>query len=296
MRAPSLPFTGSACVAVNVEADSVRGLVARGRRVTAWGAIPLDAGVVQNGAVVDGEAVAEATYRLLESLGARGGRLLASVTGQRSVPRILEFPKMESRLVGEAVEREMKRELPVPLDETYIASQAIGGENGRMKVFALGLPRDVLDPLVGAFGLLGMRLHAADIKPLALVRAVARANTLIVDVERGSIDVIVVQDGVPITIRTVGLAGAQDDVQDVIGRAAEELARTVKFYRDTHGEHELPTDTPLSVTGSLAREVTETAQASTGLTAAPISVPMTCPKGFEPAAYMVNIGLALKEV
>ncbi|MEX0786243.1 MAG: hypothetical protein WD939_06365, partial [Dehalococcoidia bacterium] len=266
------------------------------RRVAEWGSAPLPAGAVQGGAVVDREAVAEATFGLLESLRSSRGRLVASVTGQRSVPRLLEFPKMEPRLIAEAVEREMKRELPVPLDETYISSQTIGGENGRIKVFALGLPKDVLDPFVGAIGLLGMRLHAADIKPLALVRAVARADTLIVDVERGSIDVIVVREGVPVTIRTVGLGGPQDGLQDVVGRAGEELARTVKFYRDTHGEHALSPDTPLSVTGSLAREVTETAQASTGLTAAPISVPMTCPANFDAAPYMVNIGLALKEV
>lgn len=303
MRAPSLPVVGRvlaalrpATLALNVEVDSVRLLVSRGRRVTHWGSAPLPAEAVQGGAVVDRGVVAEAALDVLTTFGTRRVRPVAAVTGQRSAPRILEFPRMEARLVDEAVEREMKRELPVPLEEMYIASQQIGNENGRMRVFALGLPKDVLDPLAGAVELMGLRLSAADIKPLALVRAVARQDTLIVDVERGSIDVVVVREGVPVTIRTVGLGGARDELQDVVARAGEELLRTVKFYRDTHGEHALTPETPLSVTGSLAREVVETAEASTGLTALPLSVPLASPAGFDPAPYIVNVGLALKDV
>src|SRR4030042_922891 len=100
-----------------------------------------------------------------------------SARGLRSIPRILELPKMKPQMMEAAVAREAKREMPVPLDDIYLSWQPLAASNGHQRVFALGVPRDTLDPLLRAIAVTGRRAHAVDIKPLALARAVDRRGS-----------------------------------------------------------------------------------------------------------------------
>lgn len=283
-------------VTLNVEGDSVRLLTVKGRQVTDWGLEPLEPGLVHEGVVADPQAVGAHIRSLLTSHRIGNRKLVASLTGQRSVPRILDLPETNSQLLQAMLPREMKREMPVPLDEMRLSYQVIGSEDGHCRVFALGVPRDVLGPQVKAIELSGRKPHSMDIKPLALVRAVGLSDALIVDLEPESIDVIVVRDGIPATIRTVVLQPQVGEIEDKIRRLGEELTRTVKFYNDTHPEP-LPRSTPLCLTGSLAEEValSGVAEASVGLAQEPLASPLDCPPDLPVATFMVNIGLALKE-
>ena len=295
MRDPPRIFHRSA-VTLNVESDSVRLLAVKGRQVMDWGMEALEPGHVREGVVADPQAVGARIRSLLTSHRVGNRRLVASLTGQRSVPRILDLPETNPQLLQAMLPREMKREMPVPLEEMYLSSQVIGSENGHCRVFALGVPRDVVGPQVKAIELSGKKPHSMDIKPLALVRAVGLSDALIADLEQESIDVIIVRGGIPTTIRTVGLQSQAGEIEDKIRRLGEELTRTVKFYNDTHPEP-LPKSTPLCLTGSLAEEVAQSgvAGASVGLTREPLAPPLDCPPNLPVETFMVNIGLALKE-
>jgi len=284
-------------ITLHVEGDSVRLLVVRGRQITDWGVQPLEPGLVRGGVVADQQAVGMQVRSLLASHHIGNGRLVAGLTGQRSVPRILDFPEMSSQLLEEAIPREMKRQMPVPLEEMHLSWQVVGSENGNLRVFALGVPRDVLDPLVEAIKLSGRRPHSVDIKPLALVRAVGRRDALIADLEPEGVDVIVVRDGIPATVRTVSLGPQAGEIEDKVRRLGEELTRTVKFYSDTRLEEALPPSTPVCLTGSLAEEVASSGivEASVAYPVEALSPPLECPPDLPVATFMVNIGLALKE-
>ncbi len=304
MKVPVLSSMGSPMrvlsrpvVTLHVEGDSIRLLVVRGRRVTDWGVQPLEPGLVRSGVVADQEAVGMQVRSLLTSHHVDGGRLVASLTGQHSVPRMLSFPEMSAQLLEEAIPREMKRQMPVPLEEMHLSWQVVGSENGNLRVFALGVPRDVLGPLVGAIKASGRKLHGMDIKPLSLVRAVGRRDALIADLEPEGVDVIVVRDGIPATIRTVSLGPQAGDVGDKVRRLGEELTRTVKFYCDTCQKEALPPTAPVCLTGSLAEEAASSGivEVSVAYPVEPLSPPLECPPDLPVATFMVNIGLALKE-
>ena len=166
-----------------------------------------------------------------------------------------------------------------------------------MRVFALGVPKDILGPQLEAIRLAGVTLQSMDVKPLALVRAVGRGEALIADLEPETLDVIVVRGGVPATIRSVSLRREMERTDEKVQRLGEELGRAVKFYNDTHREDALQQSTPVFLTGSLAE-----AAASTGVAEASIGRPAQSPTPmlrYAPdlplATFMVNIGLALKE-
>jgi len=282
---------------LHIEGSSVRLLAVRGKRVTEWGTEPLEPGLVRDGVVADPEAVAEHIKSLLATHHAERGNLVAGLTGQRCVPRIIDFPEMDLRLLKEAVPREMKREMPVPLEEIHLSWQVIDSEDGHLRLFALGVSRDVLAPQVETITLAGGKLRSVDIKPLALVRAVGRSEALIADLEPESLDIIVVRGGIPATIRTVSLQREIDTTEDKVRRLGEELARAVKFYNDTHPEEPLQPSTPAYLTGSLAEAAASSgvAEALIGYPVEPLAPPLEYPAELPVAAFMVNIGLALKE-
>lgn len=282
---------------LHIEGSSVRLLAVRGGQVAEWGTEPLEQGLVRDGVVADPEAVGERIESLLTTHHVTKSNLVAGLSGHRCMPRVLDFPGMEPRLLKEAVPREMKRELPVPLDEMRLSWQVIGGENSHLRVFALGVPKDVLGPQVEAIRLAGATLRSMDVKPLALVRAVGRGEAIIADLEPDTLDVIVVRGGVPATIRTVSLRREIETTEDKVQRMGEELARAVKFYDDTHPEDPLQPSTPIYLTGSLAEAAASAgvAEASVGHPVEPIAPPLEYPVDLPVAAFMVNIGLALKE-
>ena len=281
---------------LHIEGDSVRLLTVRDGQVAEWGMVPLEPGLVRDGVVADPQALGERIKSLLAGHNVSKRSIVAGLSGQRCVPRLLDFPHMDLRLLNEAVPREMKRELPVPLEEMHLSWQVIRRENGNVRVFALGVPRDSLDPQVESIRLAGGSLLSMDIKPLALVRAVGRSEALIADLEPDSLDIIVVRDGIPAAIRTVSLRGETEAVEDNVRRLGEELARAVKFYSDTHPEEPLQPSTPAYLTGSLADEVARSGviETAVGRTVEPLAPPVQYPGDLPVAAFMVNIGLALK--
>lgn len=282
---------------LHIEGSSLRLLVVKDKQIIEWGIEPLEPGLVRDGVVTDQEAIAARIKSLFAARNIGKGNLVASLTGQRCVPRIIDFPQIDLRLLKEAVTREMKREMPVPLEEMHLSWQLIGGEDGHLRVFVLGVPRDVLDPQVEAIRLAGARPQSMDVKPLALVRAVGRSEALIADLEPESLDIIVVRGGIPATIRTVSLQREIDTTEDKARRLGEELARAVKFYNDTHPEEPLQTSTPVYLTGSLAEAVASASvvEASVGHPVEPLAPPLQCPADLPVATFMVNIGLALKK-
>ena len=300
LRNPTLNLPASLMrrtVTLNVESRDIRVLVARGDSVLSWRDVPLEPGLVKDGVIADPQAVGTALKAVLDSLPVSGAKLIASITGFRSIARVLELPKMSPDMLEEAVTREAKREMPVPLEDIYLSWQSLGANDGHERVFALGVPRDILDPLLKAMTVAKRQLAAIDIKPLALARAANRDEAIIADVEPGSADIVLVTRGVPVIMRTVVERDGGPEGDERVQRFREEVARTVKFYNDTHRQEPIEPSTPIFLTGSMAElAMTGPLEALTQYPVESLSPPLDCPLDLPMHSYAVNVGLALKEV
>ena len=139
---------------------------------------------MREGIIADPERAGEVLAAALDSQNLFGGKLIACVTGFRSIARVLDLPKMDADLLEEAVTREAKREMPVPMEDVHLSWQALDADDGMQRVFSLAVPRDVLDPLLKMMTVAKRRPSAVDIKPLALARLCGEEEAIIGDVER----------------------------------------------------------------------------------------------------------------
>ncbi len=277
-----------------LEPSEVRALVVQGQRIRRWERASLPEGTFHEGQIVRPQVFGEVTAELVEAVGGPRRRAIVGLSGQRTVVRILDLPPIPSRLVDETVRREARREFPLPLEDLYLSWQTIDdGSTSGLRVFTVGVPKEIIDTCMVGLRAAHVRPVAMDIKPLALVRAVHLPNVLLVDLERGIGSLTLVRDEIPYIVRAIPFPTEEGDWIDQL---VLEIQRTLEFYRSTLSSSLSAWSVSICLTGALAEDeaVRERIGAIWPLVdpAPPIPVPEDLPLSL----YLANLGLALKRV
>ena len=278
--------------------DAVNLLVMGGKRVEKWASLPLEPGLVSQGLILDQAQVAEKLKELFK-LGKVGmGKVIAGISGHNSVYRIVALPELPEAVLPEAVKREARRVIPVPLDEVYLSYQSLPATKGETLVFLAAFPRNIADALYQTLHQAGLQPHILDLAPLALCRTVNEPRSIIVNARLDHLDIMVMAERVPQLIRRLSLPGEAESLSERLPTITEEIDRTIAFYNSSHQEKPLDSTVPMFVCGDLA-QAPDSWQSLAGKSACPVSIlpsPVESPEGFNPNEFMVNIGLALKEL
>lgn len=277
---------------------SINLLVMKGEQVEKWASSPLEPGMVSQGLIVDEEQVAEQTKELFKQEKAKTDKVIVGLSGRDSLYRVITLPELPEAVLPEAVRREAKRTIPTPLEEVYVSYQRLPATEGENRIFLATFPRNLVDALVRTLRKAGVRPYIMDLAPLALCRIPDEPRSIIVNARLDHLDIMVVADRVPELIRTLSLSGEAEPIEDKLPLISEELDRSVSFYNSTHMERPLDSSVPVFVSGELA-EAPDTWQSlvgESGYSASPLPSPVEPPEDFNPNEFMVNMGLALKEL
>lgn len=278
--------------------DAINLLVMRSERVEKWDTIPLEPGLVSQGLIIDSAQVAEKLKELFKLQKISTSRVIAGISGHNSVYRVITLPELPEAVLPEAVKREAKRVIPVPLEEVYLSYQTITATPGETLVFLAAFPRNIADTLYKTLQQAGLQPHIMDLAPLALCRTVNQPRALIVNDRADHLDIMVMAARIPQLIRRLSLPSEAESPAERLDTIVEEIERTITFYNASHQEDPLNASVPMLVCGDLARK-TENWQALAAKSTNPVSVipsPVETPEGFDANEFMVNIGLGLKEL
>jgi type IV pilus assembly protein PilM len=286
-------------VTLYIDDTSIRLLITSGKRIIKWADSPLEPGLVQNGVVQKEAEVANNVKLLFQDLKLRAQKVIVGVSGLHCLTRPFTLPQMPKEMLDEAVKREAKRLLPVPLEQLYLSWQTIPTPNGKTNVFLVAIPCQAADALFKTLAQAGIKPYLMDLKPLALARVAREANTIIVDVQPTEFDILILVDGIPHSIRTVPLPSEVLSWQKKLPMIKKDLERTIEFYNTNNPEKPLLPTQPLLVSGELAneKELQESLAKEFGYPVLPIAPPLECSDtGLDPNHYLVNMGLTLKEM
>ncbi|MFQ6100201.1 MAG: type IV pilus biogenesis protein PilM [Anaerolineae bacterium] len=283
---------------LSIEATEVRLLVVRRQRLLRWDRLPLPAGVLRNGQVVQPTAFGQVIADLIERAKGPRRQAVVSLGGQGSLIRILSLPTVPPRLLGEAVQRAARRELPLPPEELYLSRQVVGDSSApRLQVFILGVPREALDNCIIGLRSAGVRPRAMDLKPLALVRAVNLPDVLLADLEAETESVVLVRGFVPYIVRSAALPGeAEHPLDERAEHLVVEIQRTLDFYNSTTAAEHLPWPPVVCLTGALGGEEEVRARIEAHWPLVEPAPPLPLPEELPLLPYLVNVGLALKRL
>jgi len=278
--------------------DSINLLVMKGEKVQKWASLPLEPGLVSQGLIVDEEQVADKVKQVFKETGAKAGKVIIALSGHDSLYRVISLPELPEAVIPEAVRREAQRTIPTPLEEVYFSYQQLPAPSGESRVFLATFPRNPVDVMVRTLRQAGVKPYIMDLAPLALCRIPDEPRAIIVNARLDHLDVAVIADRLPQVIRRLSLPTETESLEEKLPFIAEEFNRTVAFYNSSHMEKPLDSTVPVFVCGDLAKEP-ETWQSvvgGVGYSVSALPSPVEPAEGFNPNEFMVNIGLALKEL
>jgi type IV pilus assembly protein PilM len=283
-------------VTLYIDDNSIRLLVTHGEEIMKWAELPLEPGQVKNAVVIKETEVAAKIKQLFEVQNVKTRKVNVGVSGLYCPSRLITLPPLPKAMLDEAVKREAKRVLPVPLEQVYLSWQTIPSTEGRQQIFLVAILHKIVDPLIEVLHKAGIKPEYLDLKPLLLARLVKEATTVIVNIQPTEFDIVILVDGIPQTIDTVSFRGKNLSLQDKLPMIRDEINRTIKFYNSDNQEKPLVPSVPIFTSIALDDEVELCQYLSDklGHPVLPLSSPLTCPQGLDPNRYMVNIGLALK--
>jgi type IV pilus assembly protein PilM len=285
-------------VSVFVRDDAVNLLEVEGKGVKKWASLPLEPGLVNQGLVLDEARVAEELDKLFKLTKIETRKVVAGLSGLNSLYRLISLPELPDAILPEAVKQEAKRVIPVPLDEVYLSYQRLPAPPGETHVFLAAFPRNVADVLVRTLRMAGVQPYVMDLAPLALCRTLDEPRAIIIHTRLDHLDIMVMEDRLPQLIHRLSLPGEVKSASERLSAVTEEVERTVDFYNSSHREDPLNSTVPMFVCSDLA-QLPESWQSLGGKLGCPVSVlpsPVESPEGFDASDFMVNIGLALKEL
>jgi Tfp pilus assembly PilM family ATPase len=284
-------------LAVAIHDSEARWTLGRPGRVTAVGSVPLPPHFVDDGVIVDPAAAGEALRAAPGFPGRRRMRVVAALPAQRSVFRTLELPALRGKQFTEMAEREIRREMPMLADNAYVSWTRTTEHEGKVRVFVIGVARDVLDSHIATLRAARLTPVAADLRVIAAARAVAEPDCIIAHLESEEIELAIFRSGVPAIVRYVAMSASVDD--PAWGQQlTEELVRTLKFYRDSHRDEVEVDAFPISLVGGAAPQALFSAglAAQTGheVTMPQLRIPIR--PDSDTARFAANVGLALKDL
>lgn len=289
---------GKKIVTLYIDDSNLRLLVTKGRQIKKWAELPLEPGLVKSNVVLDEIEVAAKVKQLLKGQKVRTKRVIVGLSALHSVSRILAFPSLPKAMMPEAVVREAKRVLPVPLEQLYISWQPIPSPEGKTHIFLLAIPCRIADALLKTLRKAGLKPYHLDIKPLALARAVNETDAIVIDVQPTEFDIVLIVNGVPHTFRTVPFPVEPLSSEQKLVMIKDELERTIQFHNSNNPEKPVFPEVPVFVSGELVSEPEGYASLSErlGYRVLPFLSPLKAKERFSPSRYVINIGLAINEL
>jgi type IV pilus assembly protein PilM len=221
------PFERSV-VALDIGSSGVRAAeftVGRRPRLERYAAMPLPAGAVNAGVVVDPAAVGKALKQLWSAARFSSKQVVFSVANDRVLVRQLDLDWMEPADFRKALAYSVAGAIPMSLEDTNLDFHLLEelpavpelGIDRTLRILLVAAGRDMVETFITAIDEAGLAPLKADLAPFALIRAVcpnavtvpADTAEAIVDIGADTLTVVTHSGGRPRFVRTIGHLGGR---------------------------------------------------------------------------------------
>ena len=217
---------------------------------------------------------------------------LTDVPLYASLLRHLDLPDTPRRYLQQVAAAEVADTIPFSEDEVDIKWQ-IRSDGDERRVFAIAVPKDVIDRHVRLMEQAGSRPAATFSKAVALAFAAGTPNTIVVGVastQAGS-------DSVPQVVNRLVFPGGNTSPQaraEAVAGAVEQMAGYYQDYQ-AFGSADEGESLPVVVTGEVQDQATiaEALQQVLQRDVIPCAPDLDYPEHFPASEYAVNLGLSL---
>lgn len=150
--------------------------------LASFGETKLEKGVIEQGQVKDGKALAQFLKKALlevEGKKIRTREVICSLPEEKAFLQVIQLPRMKAAEARKAVFFEAENYIPLPLDEAYLDSEVITPLHDHLDhldVLLAALPKATVDPYISSFRRAGLIPKALEIESLATARATIKGG------------------------------------------------------------------------------------------------------------------------
>ncbi len=202
-------FKSNSAVGIEIDTGTVRALELKGTvhsaSVSAAGQVEIPIDAVDEGVVMDVDAVGEALKQLWgkESFSAKD--VVLGVCNPGVIMRKANFPKAVEKKLGQVIRFQAGDFFPISLSEMVLDYSLLGEidqEKGpELEVLLVAARRDTLEQNLAALAIAGLEPKIVDYSPLALLTVVPESSrsgtTVLVDINQGFTTLLLAHQGIP---------------------------------------------------------------------------------------------------
>ncbi len=283
-------------VSLSIDGNSLRIVGSSGKKIEKWDSVDFEPKLIRDGSIVDVVAMAEVLKEALaeRKLSTKNVRWTLPSVGISS--QVLTLPQTKKTSLEAAVQREARKVLSVSPETSHLYWQALPGTESERQVYAVAIPKEMIQGLVQTCQGAGITIGSMDLKSLSLARAVNQKDAIIAHGETNSVEMVIMLDSVPSLMRGIWLREKDLDTGRLTALLLQQLASTIEYYNDMNRSSPLSPSIAIYLTGeaTLNPELAQRVSTLSGRTVAPLDPPLSYPDHFPVALYMANLGLILK--
>ena len=127
---------------INFEGNEIRFLVVKGDDIRSWHTLKIPPEYMVQGQISKPPRSETVISKTIKKLKGSRRNVITSVTGQRSLHRIMTIPNMQDKLLEETIRRKTKQEFAIPLDETDIHWRILSRSDSQLILYVLAVPKN----------------------------------------------------------------------------------------------------------------------------------------------------------
>ena len=284
-------FGRRSIISLSIEGNDLRLVCVTGKEIVRFASHTLDPDAMPGGMVTNPTVFGHALRAILAESDIPRGTWIVGFPDSDACSRILNLTKDSRLAVADMVRREMRRDPFLASNEYRLFHQVVEEKTTEIKVFVLAVRRAALTGFLEGLRIAGIAPRLVELRPLALIRAINQPHTIIANVERTFVDVIIVSNYLPMIMRSVPLPEDNTATTEIVN----ELKRTIDSYNGDHPV-QLKARLPLVLTGEMSSRPDLVDALTNGLQRPVVGpgCPFIAPPGFAVESFVVNLGLILK--
>ncbi len=289
---------GRQVLALTIEQGAVKLVIAQRQRVLDYRLQPVNPAFFREGLPAQPGRVARVIAGAVKEFGGPMRRVVAAVPGFQSMLQVLELPKARGLDPREVIPREAARAMGIPLERSVLRWHRLPDWQDRTRWLVVAAPRRSVEVLLETARQAGLPLHAMELRPFGLARAVNVPDAIVAWLGTDGADVVLVRHAAPVAYQSVAWEVEVTEGAVLVERLAQMVEQTLARYEASSPEGWVADDVPLFVCGvpaGLEGEVGPGVAANLGRELQVLRPPVEATEDFPVHELVINLGLALRE-
>jgi type IV pilus assembly protein PilM len=219
----------------------------RGYGIVSLGSAILPDGAVEDGVLVDADAVSAVVSALLKNLKIKKKKVGISISGYSVIVKKISLTSMDEKQLESYIMAEAEQYIPFDMDDVYIDFQNMktsSVNNDRTDVILVAAKKEVVDDFTSLLEGIGLTPVIVDIDSFALENAheaIAHDtdNIALVDIGASKMSINIISRGASVVARDISVGSRQltEQIQDLLDMEFDE-AEAVKVGKRQVPEHQ----------------------------------------------------------